>query len=345
MKYLSLAVLLLIGMQASCVAPNATKSRAQAGFGCDDSMNGTLEALAPWMIGTAALGGLSYAATPEPNSAGGVGYDSYDEFFPTVGLLATAGLGIWLTAEVLVSGVNALDCSDHLKAHGFDRPLTAEEIRAVEKKIRFVKPESKTESDRERRRRERKERIAKARAERRQHQAQDQAQDQAAKPWSERAVVSLDKLSVEQHELFEKVQSCDEIVVPKPDHALAGSIMWPGVAGTLQGAIMGEYMLMGGGLILAISSAFLYFSADSAYQKSIAQRKAECDTTRNLWMTELEILRAEQGLPPDPNQGAAAKPEPSQDPVETEEVDDDATENGILYDAPVIGADEDRDND
>ena len=179
----ALAVLLLMGMQASCVAPNTTKSRAQAGFSCDDSMNGTLEALAPWMIGTAALGGLSYAATPEPNSAGGVGYDSYDEFFPTVGLLATAGLGIWLTAEVLVSGVNALDCSDHLKAHGFDRPLTAEEIRAVEEKIRFVKPETKTESDRERRRRERKERIAKARA--------DKGQAQPSKPWSERAIVSL----------------------------------------------------------------------------------------------------------------------------------------------------------
>ena len=331
MKYLSLAVLLLMGMQASCVAPNKTKSRAQAGFSCDDSMNGTLEALAPWMIGTAALGGLSYAATPEPNSAGGVGYDSYDEFFPTVGLLATAGLGIWLTAEVLVSGVNALDCSDHLQAHGFDRPLTAEEIRAVEKKIRFVKPESKTESDRERRRRERKERIAKSRADK----------TQASKPWSERAVVSLDKLSVEQQALFEKVQSCDEIMVPKPDHTNAAMMMGSGAAGAFMGGLTEGYVMMGSGLILGISGALYYFSADSTYQKNIAQRQAECDATRNLWMTELEILRAEQGLPATKNQSAEAEAEPFEKAVESKAVDENDAQDGTLYDAPVSGPGDD----
>ena len=330
---LALAVLLLMGIQASCVAPNTTKSRAQAGFSCDDSMSGTLEALAPWMIGTAALGGLSYAATPEPSSEGGVGYDSYDEFFPTVGLLATAGLGIWLTAEVLVSGVNALDCSDHLQAHGFDRPLTAEEIRAVEKKIRFVKPESKTESDRERRRRERKERIAKARAEER--------GTKKSEPWSERVVVPLEQLSPNQQALFQEVQSCDEIFVPEPDRSVSGWMMGGGTAGAVLGGVSENYFLLAGSSLYALWGLMLYLDEDTTYQKQIARRESECDETRRRWETELEILRAQTGLPLEPEPA----PRPTQDPVRSEQGDDDASQNGAFYDAPVNEADEGRNND
>ena len=110
-----------------------------------------------------------------------------------------------------------------------------------------------------------------------------------------------------------------------------------GAAGALMGGVTEGYVTMGSGLILAISGALFYFSTDSDYQKSIAQRKAECDATRNLWMTELDILRAEQGLRPEPNPGAEAESDPSQDPVENEQADQNDARDGTLYDAPVSG--------